>query len=98
MNTTKRNKIHRPTNKGVKTECYVLVFSATEGKHKKQGDKYVLNIKDKTKCISIVDARAVLTQYLHPNQIPSYDKCRELVKNEGFLGVMKLPNGKYILS
>ena len=98
MKTTKRNRIHRPTNRGVKTECYVLVFSAIEGKYKKQGDKYVLNIKDKTKCISIVDARTVLTKYLYPNQVPSYDKCRELVKKELFLGVMKLPNGKYILS
>jgi len=98
MKTSKRNTIPRPTNRGIKKECHVLEFFENEGRFKKNKDGVmVLNIKKKIKCISIVDARAVLLKYLLHSKIPSYDICREIIKQDGYLGVMKI-HRKYFLA
>ena len=91
MNT----RITRPKREGKKV--YVLVFDGKQGKYKKNGKgHHVLNPIEKIECISIVDARAVLLKYLEPAKIRSYDRCREIINNDGYLSVIIL-NGIYSL-
>lgn len=87
--------IKRPKRDGKK--CYVLVFDGKRGKFKKneQGN-YVLDPIEKNECVSIVDARAVMLKYLSPALIPSYEKCRNIIKTDGYLFILKLKDRNFL--
>lgn len=84
------SKITQPKKEG--KEVYVLLFDGKKGRYKNGK----LNPIQKTKCISIVDARAVLLKYLRPNSIPSYERCRDIIKKDRYLSVINI-DGVYIL-
>lgn len=82
-------------------ETHVLVFDINKGAYKetkKGSKKYKLNPIKIHKGISIVDARLLLQMYLKPASMPSYAKCRKIIKEVGYLSVMKLDDKRYVLN
>jgi hypothetical protein len=91
MKTTKRNRVRNASHTG--KHCMVLIFDTTKGKHRQEGNRYVLNYIEKRDCISVVDARGVCSEYIR--NVPSYDKCREIINTDGYLSIFKQRDGKY---
>lgn len=76
---------------------FVLVFDGKNGKHKLTEDgNYALNPIETTECISMVDARCFLLNYLRPSVIPYYKRLHEIVNKDGYLSVIN-HNGRYTL-